>query len=135
MGNRAVLTFGQEPESPCIYLHWSGGRASVEAFLDCARQLGLRIVPPGQEASALDSLAEMIARHFFGCDVGHTVYRHLYAQADADNGDNGIYLLNRVLSIGGRSFAPEREEVNPAKTVAIVEKILARAPVFNGGAA
>jgi len=42
MGNRAVITFATYTNAPAIYLHWNGGRASVEGFLSAARQLGLR---------------------------------------------------------------------------------------------
>ena len=34
MGNRAVLEFKDQSNQPNIYLHWNGGRASVEAFLN-----------------------------------------------------------------------------------------------------
>ena len=38
MGNRAVISFKDEyykkEDSPSIYLHWQGGRDSVEAFRD-----------------------------------------------------------------------------------------------------
>ncbi len=32
MGNRAVLQFGQSRNSLGIYLHWNGGKASVQGF-------------------------------------------------------------------------------------------------------
>ena len=49
MGNRAVLQFKHRNQYnnkvetlPSIYLHWNGGRASVEAFLDVAKKLNIR---------------------------------------------------------------------------------------------
>ena len=48
MGNRALIAFKEKEstkkkeEVPCIYLHWNGGRDSVEAFLDATRRLGVR---------------------------------------------------------------------------------------------
>lgn len=138
MGNRAVITFTQDVNSPCIYLHWNGGRASVEGFLQAARELGLRrcettgssLADKHAEAFVMDDLAELIARHFFKCDVGFTVYRFNYGQADKDNQDNGVYLLNRDMTIGGRLFGRGGEEVNAEKTAGIVEHIVQRAPHF-----
>jgi len=42
MGNRATLKFKDEANQPNIYLHWNGGRASVEAFLNVAKAMELR---------------------------------------------------------------------------------------------
>ena len=41
MGNRAMISFkedGQDKQlAPSIYLHWNGGRDSVEAFLEASQ--------------------------------------------------------------------------------------------------
>ena len=48
MGNRAVIAFvaddGTQDKDLClgIYLHWNGGRDSVEGFLEYAKKQGLR---------------------------------------------------------------------------------------------
>ena len=132
MGNRAVITFSTANNAPAIYLHWNGGRASIEGFLNAARQLGLRHAPTAQaQTEALDKLAELMARYFFRCNVGMTVYRMHYAGTDRDNGDNGTYLLGRDLTIIDRLYMPRGEEINQAKTEAIAEQITATAPLFN----
>jgi hypothetical protein len=132
MGNRAVITFSTANNAPAIYLHWNGGRASVEGFLTAARQLGLRHAPTAQaQTEALDQLAEMLARFYFRCNVGMTVYRLHYAGSDRDNGDNGTYLIGRDLTIIDRLFKPRAEEINREKTAAIIEQITAAAPIFN----
>ena len=132
MGNRAVITFSTYTNAPAIYLHWNGGRASVEGFLSAARQLGLRHAPTAAaQTQALDQLAELLARHYFRCNVGMTVYRLHYAGSDRDNGDNGTYLLGRDLSIIERLYKPGPDEINPAKSAAIAERITATAPAFN----
>ena len=132
MGNRAVITFDTADNAPAIYLHWNGGRASVQGFIDAARALGLRHAPTAAaQTEALDQLAELLARHYFRCNVGMTVYRLHYAGADRDNGDNGTYLLGRDLSIIERFYKPGPDEINPAKTAAIAELITATAPAFN----
>lgn len=138
MGNRAVLTFETSAKAPAIYLHWNGGHASVEAFLAAARHLGLRHArTPAQQLQAVDFIAAIAARHYMGCDVGETVYREAYGCTDADNGDNGVFLLADDLSINGRRFvrARMREEIDPVKTAEIFEHIIARAPIFNAAAA
>lgn len=132
MGNRAVITFDTADNAPAIYLHWNGGRASVQGFIDAARALGLRHAPTAAaQTEALDQLAELLARHYFRCNVGMTVYRLHYAGADRDNGDNGTYLLGHDLTIIERFYKPGPDEINPAKTAAIAEIITASAPLFN----
>ena len=132
MGNRAVITFDTADNAPAIYLHWNGGRASVQGFIDAARALGLRHAPTAAaQAEALDQLAELLARHYFRCNVGMTVYRLHYAGSDRDNGDNGTYLLGHDLTIIDRLYKPRGEEINPAKSAAIAERITASAPTFN----
>lgn len=132
MGNRAVITFSTANNAPAIYLHWNGGRASVEGFLSAARQLGLRHArTPQAQAAALDSIAEMLARYFFRCEVGMNVYRLHFAGSDRDNGDNGTYLLGQDLGILARLHHTGREEINQAKTAAIAEQLTTQAPAFN----
>lgn len=132
MGNRAVITFSTANNAPSIYLHWNGGRASVEGFLTAARQLGLRHAPtPQAQADALDNIAEMLARYFFRCNVGMNVYRLHFAGADRDNGDNGTYVLDQDLQIFARLHHKRGEEINREKTAAIIEQITATAPIFN----
>jgi hypothetical protein len=132
MGNRAVITFSTADNAPAIYLHWNGGRASVEGFLKAARQLGLRHArSPQAQAAALDNIAEMLARYFFRCNVGMNVYRMHFAGSDRDNGDNGTYLLGQDLSILARLHHTRGEEINREKTAAIVEQLTTQAPAFN----
>jgi len=129
MGNRAVLTFSTAANAPCIYLHWNGGMASVEGFLSAARTLGLRRMQ--SQAETMDQLATMIARHFFGVDVGMTVYRERYGQSDANNYDNGVYKLAPDLTISGRIYKLRMDEIDPVKAREIHDYITAKAPIFN----
>lgn len=132
MGNRAVITFSQHKTAPCIYLHWNGGRASVEAFIKSAKHLGLHVCKNEyDEHKVLDLLAEMIATHFFESKVGMNVYREQYGRADKDNGDNGVYVLDSNLNICKRIYAKAYEEISVEKTQAIFENIITRAPAFN----
>lgn len=128
MGNRAVITPSTNDNAPSIYLHWNGGLASVEAFLAAARHLSIR----GSDAANFDRIAELIATHFFKCEVGMTVYRQSYGRADSDNWDNGTYLVDENLNIVDRLYQRNGEEFNPKKPREIFEHITQRAPVFNG---
>ena len=131
MGNRAVITFMKADSAPCIYLHWNGGRASVEGFLRAARDLGMRRIDAKNQTQIMDAMAEMIGRNFFGNDVGMSVYRETYGRADKDNWDNGVYVLGFDMEICGREFCRGGEEVNAEKSKYIYESIMATAPIYN----
>ena len=112
MGNRAVIVFRQPSAStPAIYLHWNGGLASVLGFLAAARELDIH---------TLVDFEGLIKRWM------SSVYLETYGKADTDNGDNGVYIINPAsLTIAGRLFAPNEEEVNPEKTEEITKLVLA----------
>lgn len=126
MGNRAVIAFNTTANAPCIYLHWNGGRASVEAFLRASRELNhTRFFDghPGnyeRQAWVLDEMAQMI-RLF----LGGSVYRETYGTSDTDNGDNGVYIIDKELHIIGRLHAPTREEIHPEKTRSVYDDVMA----------
>ena len=127
MGNRAVVTFakrceiekylvpaekggdGQKlegfvadnPNRVGVYLHWNGGRDSIEAFLGACKELGYR-------GGASDSYG--VARftqtvcNFFGSDglsCGVDTLEHSYT----NNYDNGVYVVGDNWEIIGREFA------------------------------
>lgn len=137
MGNRAVLAFdGTPPSGECLYLHWNGGRSSVEAFLEAARRLNIRRVDPRwgviDRNAAVHQLGKLIAQFFFGVELNQqTVYVERYDTADKDNGDNGLYILNENFEIVERRFHGSSEECDPAKKASILEQLLSTAPYFN----
>ncbi len=111
MGNRAVIAFQEEnwntvqPDSVGIYLHWNGGPDSVTAFLDAAKQLGVR-----PDDYGVARLCQIIGNWFGGTlSLGIGKCRTL----DTDNGDNGTYVVDfkqygwtiarRIHEPGGRS--------------------------------
>lgn len=117
MGNRAVIT--TEDKDLGIYLHWNGGRASVQAFLDVCKELGFR--PPEQDNYGWARLCEVIGI-FMGRD-GLSVGIDRYDRLDTNNGDNGVYII-KDWQIIDREFAPSQEEENPEKTKQIKEKLI-----------
>lgn len=103
MGNRAVIT---TPEKKIgVYLHWNGGRDSVEGFLATCKKYGFR--PPERDIYGWARLCQVIA-NFFGMD-GLSVGIGPYEELDRDNGDNGVYII-KDWQIIGREYAPECEE-------------------------
>lgn len=116
MGNRAVIAFkdGDTPKDMCpaIYLHWNGGRDSVQAFLTVAQKLGLGHSPDYDAAR----LAQIIGNWFGGSTslgVG------CYGRMDTDNYDNGVYWVQNW-EIVEREFQhhPEQNEYDHDELVA-----------------
>lgn len=101
MGNRAVIAFvddkgKQDKNSAGIYLHWNGGRDSVEGFLQAAKDYGIRSGSYG-----LARLTQIICNSFPGTlSVGVDVVKKL----DCDNYDNGVYWVDKEFNIVAREY-------------------------------
>jgi hypothetical protein len=92
MGNRAVISFKakhtKKEDSPSIYLHWQGGRDSVEAFLDASKKLGIR----GDDSTyCMARMTQIIANFLGGGETGIGIGS--YSNLDTNNGDNGTYWI------------------------------------------
>jgi len=90
MGNRAVITTREnfENNGVGIYLHWNGGRDSVEAFLAYCKEKGYR--SPEKDNFGWARLCQVIGNFFGGAlSIGIDTLDHL----DCDNGDNGVYII------------------------------------------
>lgn len=97
MGNRAVVQF---KDGTGIYLHWNGGPESVLAFLDAAKQLGVRTGDDYGPAR----LVQIIGNWFGGTTslgVGQA------ATLDRENGDNGTYNINGSFEIASREYTDD----------------------------
>ena len=94
MGNRAVIAFKTKDhgkhgknQSPAIYLHWNGGRDSVEAFLRAGERLGIRGNDP---TYCMARLTQIIGNYLGGTlSLGVGCYGNF-----GDPGDNGVYWIN-----------------------------------------
>ena len=108
MGNRAVIAQridGVPREySPAIYLHWNGGRDSVQAFLDAAKHLKLR-----GDDYGFARLTQIIGNFFGG---GESLGISVLSRLDADNYDNGLYWINGNFEIVDREFVQGAEQAN-----------------------
>lgn len=127
MGNRAVIAFKNSPNAIGIYLHWNGGRDSVEGFLAAAKKLGVR---GNDESYALARLTQII-----GNFMGGTLSLGLgtLAELDCDNGDNGLYIVDAAtFEIKERVFkrGPEQMVHNAEE---ILAKIIELNPSFSKG--
>lgn len=91
MGNRAIIT--DKDRAVALYLHWNGGRDSVEAFVEYCRLKRYRA--PGQDTSyAFARLAQVIGNFFGGtCSVGVMPYTNDEDMACLGD-DNGVYVLD-----------------------------------------
>lgn len=91
MGNRAVITTREnfKNNGVGVYVHWNGGRDSVEAFLKYCEMKGYR--SPSYDNYGWARLCQVIGNFFGGeLSVGIDVVNHL----DCDNYDNGVYIID-----------------------------------------
>ena len=101
MGNRAVIVFDEfkpESEAAAIYVHWNGGRGSIEGYLKATRILmGGRL---GDESYARARLFQVIGTFLGGClSFGMGETRSLCGQ-----GDNGVFIIDsKTMTIKGRA--------------------------------
>ncbi len=124
MGNRAVITIAPYSVSNVgIYVHWNGGRASIEGFLKAARELGYRD-PSLDDGYSLARLTQIIGTFFGGASsLGIGVVRDL----DVNNGDNGTYVIGEGWEIVERVYADaQHDEIDAGKTDRIAAEIVAK---------
>lgn len=91
MGNRAVITTKEnwDNDGVGVYLHWNGGRDSVEAFLKYCELKGYR--KPTDDCYGWAYLCGVLTNYFGdGLSCGIDVLHNL----DCDNGDNGMYIID-----------------------------------------
>jgi hypothetical protein len=108
MGNRAVITTKENFENNGIgiYLHWNGGRDSIEAFLKYCELRNFR--SPDTDCYGWARLTQIIA-NFFGMDglsVGIDTVDHL----DCDNFDNGVYFIEGWKIVGREYFSGAEQD-------------------------
>lgn len=111
MGNRAVITASKALDVSGssdigVYLHWNGGRDSVEAFLKYCELKGYR--SPDKDNYGWARLCQVIGNFFGG---GTSIGIDKCYNLDCDNYDNGVYLIEGWEIVGRRYFegAEQRE--------------------------
>lgn len=108
MGNRAVITTKENflNNGIGIYLHWNGGRDSIEAFLAYCKIKGFRA--PDGDNYGWAYLTTVIGNYFGnGLSLGVDTVDCL----DCKNGDNGVYFIEDW-EIVGRKYNVNGEQRN-----------------------
>lgn len=114
MGNRAIVkAFGKNIG---VYLHWNGGRDSVEAFLEYCKLRGFRDF---EDSYGMARFCQ-IAGNFFGGTLSLGIETNVYMDERCSPGDNGIYEV-KGWEIVGRCDAPSREQQEYDLVDALVE--------------
>ena len=116
MGNRAVITnyekniVGENKYSPSnigVYLHWNGGRESVEAFLTYCQLKGYRT--PSSDNYGWARFCQVVGNFFGGTNsIGIDTCNNL----DCDNYDNGVYLIEGWKVVGRAYTSDDDEPIN-----------------------
>jgi len=123
MGNRAVVCFTDTNKSPAVYapavyVHWNGGRASVEGYLRAARLLHL-----DPDMAEFHRLVEGY--------LGSSAHLQTVGTSDCDNGDNGQYMVSPEWEIVSRKHTRRGEEIDAAKTREIAIDCIAAYQVWS----
>ena len=101
MGNRAVIT--EKGSKIGVYLHWNGGRDSVEAFLEYCKIKGIRSGDYG-----IARFAQIVGNFIGGTlSIGIDILDRL----DCNNGDNGMYIIENWEIVGRKYFKGVEQNV------------------------
>ena len=105
MGNRAVISNREAWRDVAIYVHWNGGRPSIEAFLKYAKEKKLR-----DDDYGLARLTQIICNYFGGSlSVGVGNIDRLDTSSD-----HGVYEISNWEIVGRRNNDPSYEETDPS---------------------
>lgn len=106
MGNRAIIK--QAGKHTGVYLHWNGGRDSVEAFLEYCKLKGYS----GFETDYGLARFCQVVGNWFGAGLSLGIIDNIYGTEDEAEGlDNGIYIV-KGWEIVGRIPEKIREQNN-----------------------
>lgn len=107
MGNRAVITTPDKTLG--IYLHWNGGRDTVEPLLKYCELK--KCVRPEIDNYGWAQFTQIVRNTL--SSVGIDLYNHL----DTDNGDNGVYIIQDWKIIGREYMNYSEQNVYPFNEV------------------
>lgn len=123
MANRAVITTKEnfDNDGVGVYLHWGGGKDSVEAFLKYCELKGY--ISPNSNSYGWASLCGVITNYF---GDGSSVCIDNVSKLDCDNCDNGTYIIDDWKIVGRKYF--DKVEQNTFDLYARLDKINNRMP-------
>lgn len=119
MGNRAVITTKENLEGNGIgvYLHWNGGRDSVNAFLTYCKMKGYR--SPEKDNYGWARLVQVIA-NFFGGSLSVGIDDICYLDCQ---GDNGVYIIKDWKIVDRKYFeGPEQNEYDLTEMLVAIDE-------------
>lgn len=127
MGNRAVITASKAKDVAKsndigVYLHWNGGRDSVEAFLTYCEFKEFR--SPSDDNYGWARLCQVIGNFFGG---GNSIGIDNCRRLDCNNWDNGVYVIEGW-EIVGRQYYDGKEQRNYDLFEALLEIDAAQPP-------
>ena len=107
MGNRCVVTWSKStnPKDSTnigVYLHWNGGRDSVEAFLKYCELRGFRTDDYG-----VARFVQVVANFFGG---GDSIGVDCCCNLDCENWDNGVYVVDGWTIVGRHYFTGAEQD-------------------------
>lgn len=103
MGNRAVIA--TKNKDLAVYLHWNGGRDSVEAFLTYCKMRGFRT--PETDCYGWARLCQVIGNYIGGdLSLGIDTFENL----DSDWNDNGTYIIENWEIVNRLHFRGEEQQ-------------------------
>lgn len=122
MGNRAVITTKENwaHDGVGVYLHWNGGRDSVEAFLKYCDLKGYR--SPSVDCYGWARLCQVLGNFFGGkTSIGIDTLWYL----DCDNYDNGVYIIDGWEIVDRRYFSGEEQnEYDLNEMLEVIDKAM-----------
>lgn len=104
MGNRAVITTREKRVG--VYMHWNGGRDSVEPMLHYCKMLGFR--RPEEDSYGFARMCQVIG-NFFNDEYGSSVGIDTVDRLDCDNYDNGVYIIEDWEIVGREFFKGDEQ--------------------------
>jgi len=123
MGNRAVIT--TEEKKVGIYLHWNGGRDSVEAFLHFCKVCQFR--RPEDDEYSWAALTTVIANYLWQpsdtvlnapsmadyCTAGLSIGTGFYEDLPSADFDNGTYIIKDWRIVGRENHSGSEQDTHP----------------------
>ena len=96
-----------------IYLHWNGGRDTVEPVLEVAKEYGLT-----GDDTGMNDLYKMF-HNMIASDMAETVYIGTVPEYNGSaSGDNGTYIIDKDFNIIDRlDFERKEQQVYPFKEI------------------
>jgi hypothetical protein len=99
MGNRADITTKDRELS--VYVHWNGGRDSVEAFLTYCKIRGFR--SPEKDPYGWARMCQVIG-NFMGKDGNSLGIDKFYDKGTGKNFDNGLFIIENYQIVGRKYY-------------------------------